>query len=146
MHLLWSASFPTVPLSAVYHLLCAAASLAGVACVFSLLHMAYTVWAWTITVGTHNVEPLVQGTSAEVRHCKLHSFPHRRQPEYVRAKIFLHALLFFLWDDSRSVPLMVDCAPISHARMALATFGGFATCVILKGGWACREAEPIMCL
>ncbi len=42
MHLLWSASFPTVPLSAVYHLLCAPTNLTGVACVFSLLHTAYT--------------------------------------------------------------------------------------------------------
>lgn len=154
MHLLWSASFLTVPLSAVYHLLCAPTNLSGVASVFSLLHTAYTSEPGYIQYVHTMWSPRSEKAPLRFRTTDCTHSPTRDNwsvsglrfsyPQYC----FSYRMtvedgnLFF----SRVCPLWPGWAPISHAQMAPSTFGGLAICVILKEGCTCREAEPIMCL
>lgn len=65
-HLLWSGSFPAVPLSAVYHLLSAPTNPFGVTCVLSLPHRHLSLDTNTVW---HNVELRVRNGSSEVLHC-----------------------------------------------------------------------------
>lgn len=53
------------------------------------------IWAGTLTVCTHIVEPRVRDSSTELQHSKLHSFPLQRQVECVRTNIFLPAILSY---------------------------------------------------
>lgn len=82
LHPLPSAALPTVVISAVYHLLCAATNLTGVASVFPLLHLHSLNLVACMCVYAHNVALQASFDSAEAQRWKLQSFSHQRQLEW----------------------------------------------------------------